>query len=162
MNQYVLCFAHPEPHVYWPEVLLIEKKRPAWQAGRYNLPGGKVEDEETIHEAASRELQEETGIECPPEKVRIMGTIEGTDFLVYVCRCDYDSLRGRNVAESPTNEIVFWMPLAEALQHPLLIESLRLIIPFCRAELTGWHIVSQRDRIYIISDERNNEKTNIS
>ena len=31
MNQYVICYAHPEPHVFWPEVLLIEKKHPAWQ-----------------------------------------------------------------------------------------------------------------------------------
>jgi 8-oxo-dGTP pyrophosphatase MutT (NUDIX family) len=162
VNQYVLCFAHPKPHVFWPEVLLIEKKKPAWQAGRYNLPGGKIEENETIHEAASRELQEETGIECPPEQVRIMGTIEGTDFIVYVCRCEYDSLRGRNIAASTTDEVVFWMPLAEVMRHPLLIENLRLIIPFCRAELVGWHVVSEKDGIYIISDERNNEEANVS
>jgi 8-oxo-dGTP pyrophosphatase MutT (NUDIX family) len=162
MNQYVLCFAHPQPHAHWPEVLLIEKKKPAWQAGRYNLPGGKIEPEETIHKAASRELQEETGIECPEDQIRIMGTIEGTDFIVYVCRCDYDSLRGRNVIESLTDETVFWMPLGEALRHPLLIENLRLIISFCRAELVGWHIVSDKDGIYILSDERNHEEANVS
>ena len=61
MDQYVICDSIPEVHVFWPEVLLIEKKHPAWQAGRFNLPGGKIEDEETIHEAASRELLEETG-----------------------------------------------------------------------------------------------------
>jgi 8-oxo-dGTP diphosphatase len=162
VTQYVICYAHPEPHVSWPEVLLIEKKRPNWQAGRYNLPGGHVEKDETIHEAASRELQEETGIECPPEKVRIMGTIEGEGFIVYVCRCDYDSLRGRNVVESTTDELVFWMPLAEAMRHSLLIDNLRLAIPFCRAELMGWHIVSEKDGTYTISDEGEHEEANLS
>ena len=104
-------------------MLLIEKRHPAWQAGRYNLPGGKIEEDETIHEAASRELQEESGMDCPPEQICILGTIEGSDFVVYVCRCDYDSLRGRNVLESMTDERVFWMPLDEALDHEKLIEN---------------------------------------
>lgn len=160
MTQYVLCYAHADPHVHWPEVLLIEKKRPVWQAGRYNLPGGHIEAGETIKEAASRELREETGIECPPEKVRIMGTIEGDEFIVHVCRCNYDSLRGRNVVASMTDERVFWMPLAEALRHSCLIENLRIIIPFCRAEVRGWHI-SERDGTYIISDEGEHEEANL-
>jgi len=138
MTQYVLCYAHPQPHVYWPEVLLIEKRRPTWQKGCYNLPGGKIK--ETIHEAASRELHEETGIYCPPDGVRLLGTIEGDDFIVYTCRCDYDSLRGRNVPDTLTDERVFWMPLNEAFSDQRLIDNLRIIIPFCRAPLTGWHI----------------------
>jgi len=156
MNQYVVSYAHPQPHVFWPEVLLIEKKHPTWQAGCYNLPGGKIEEDETIHEAASRELREETGIDCLPEQVRLLGTIEGGNFIVYVCRCDYDSLRGRNVPETMTDERVFWMPLGEALNHERLIDNLRIIIPFCRAELMGWHI-SETNCIRI-----ENEKTNVS
>ena len=156
MDQYVICDSIPEVHVFWPEVLLIEKKHPAWQAGRFNLPGGKIEDEETIHEAASRELLEETGIDCPPEQVRLMGTIEGPDFIVYVCRCDYDSFRGRNVARSMTNERVFWMPLAEVLSHERLIDNLRIVLPFCRAGLMGWHI-SEHNCVRI-----DHETTNVS
>lgn len=162
MNQYVICFAHPQPHVHWPEVLLIEKRRPDWQVGKYNLPGGKIIVDESVHDAAARELYEETGIECPPEQVRTMGTIEGSDFIVYVCRCDYDSLRGQNTAYTKTDEIVFWMPLEEALLNPKLIGNLRLVIPFCRAELMNWHIISEKDGIYILSDKRNNEEADIS
>ncbi len=159
MTQYVLCYAVPD--IVWPKVLLIEKKRPAWQAGRFNLPGGHIEEDETIHMAASRELKEETNIDCPTEGIRIMGTIEGTDFIVYVCRCDYHAHRD-NCAESMTDEHVFWLPIAEALAREKLIDNLRLIISFCYTGLTGWHIVSQKDNIYIISDERNNEETNLS
>lgn len=151
MNQYVLCYAVPD--IAWPKVLLIEKKRPAWQAGRYNLPGGHIEADETIHAAASRELKEETNIDCPQDKVRIMGTIEGTDFIVYVCRCDYRAHKD-NCVETLTDEQVFWMPLAEALNHEKLIDNLRLIISFCNTGLVGWHIVSEKDGIFIITDEK--------
>ena len=79
MNLYVLCYAHPKGYAYFEHVLLIEKKRPDWQVGRFNLPGGKIEDGETIHQAASRELMEETDLNSPPEMIRLMGTIKGSD-----------------------------------------------------------------------------------
>lgn len=41
------------------EVLLLRKKRPAWQAGRLNGPGGHVEVGETFAEAMFREFVEE-------------------------------------------------------------------------------------------------------
>lgn len=43
-------------------VLLIRKRRPAWQAGRLNGVGGKAEDHESPHAAMVREFAEETGI----------------------------------------------------------------------------------------------------
>jgi 8-oxo-dGTP diphosphatase len=43
-------------------VLLIRKNRPAWQRGRLNGVGGKIEEGETAYDAMVREFQEETGI----------------------------------------------------------------------------------------------------
>ncbi|GHO51416.1 NUDIX domain-containing protein [Ktedonospora formicarum] len=43
------------------EILLIQRGRPPF-AGMYALPGGKVNEGESVDEAASRELAEETGI----------------------------------------------------------------------------------------------------
>lgn len=43
-------------------VLLIEKKRPSWMAGKLNGIGGKVEPGETPIAAMCREYYEETGI----------------------------------------------------------------------------------------------------
>jgi 8-oxo-dGTP pyrophosphatase MutT (NUDIX family) len=152
MNEYVICFAHPLPHIFWPNVLLIEKKKPAWQSGRYNLPGGKIEPNETIYSAASRELKEEAGIECPVDQIHVLGSIEGSDFIVYVCCCNYDSSEKQNIAVSLTSEQVFWLPWSKAISHPKLINNLRLIIPLCQSNLTGWKILSENDKdsVYLI------------
>lgn len=45
-------------------VLLLRKRRPVWQAGMLNLPGGKAEPGESSLEAVRRELAEETGLMC--------------------------------------------------------------------------------------------------
>jgi 8-oxo-dGTP pyrophosphatase MutT (NUDIX family) len=58
--EYVLGFA------FTPSkggVLLIRKNRPAWQAGKFNGVGGKIESTDpTVEDAMCREFYEETGI----------------------------------------------------------------------------------------------------
>jgi 8-oxo-dGTP diphosphatase len=49
-------------------VLLIQKMRPAWQRGKLNGIGGKVEDGETFLQAMIRECWEETGISTDATK----------------------------------------------------------------------------------------------
>lgn len=44
------------------QIVLIEKDHPAWQAGKYNGVGGKIEPGETIAAAMSREFGEEAGV----------------------------------------------------------------------------------------------------
>lgn len=44
------------------QVILIEKRRPEWQAGRYNGVGGKIEPGESAAAAMAREGVEEIGV----------------------------------------------------------------------------------------------------
>ena len=50
---------------YFEHVVLIEKARPEWQAGKLNGVGGKIEPKETPRRAMVREFQEEAGVYIP-------------------------------------------------------------------------------------------------
>jgi len=58
-------------------ILMIRKKRPAWQAGKLNLPGGHIEEGEEPADAAIRELYEETGLVT--SSVEEVGRIHGSN-----------------------------------------------------------------------------------
>src|SRR3954447_13631069 len=67
------CYDYPRPSVTVdvvlatreskPRVLLIRRKKDLF-AGRWALPGGFIEMDETLDESARRELKEETGVEA--------------------------------------------------------------------------------------------------
>ena len=60
MREYVCGFLFSPDRT---RVLLIRKRRPAWQAGRLNGVGGKVEPGEAAYEAMCREFREEAGLD---------------------------------------------------------------------------------------------------
>lgn len=62
MQPYVCGFAINERQTH---VVLIEKRRPEWQAGRYNGVGGHVEQGESPSQAMRREFREEAGLDIP-------------------------------------------------------------------------------------------------
>src|SRR5579872_3178612 len=57
-------------------IVLIKKLRPEWQNGKYNLPGGKMEQGETAQQCISREFYEETGLVVLPQEWKHIGAIE--------------------------------------------------------------------------------------
>ena len=72
-------------------VVLIEKQKPAWQAGKANFPGGEVELQDfddpingwgPLNQAhlrcAVRELAEETGLVVNPDNVKHFATLRFT------------------------------------------------------------------------------------
>lgn len=81
MTDYVLSFIFHEDRRY---VLLVRKNRPAWQAGKYNGIGGKIEANETAAQAAARELKEEADIDIDPTELTAFGKLMGTGYQVYL------------------------------------------------------------------------------
>ena len=73
------------------EVLLIQRGRPPFR-GQYALPGGFVNQDESVDDAAARELKEETGVDCGClEQLRTFST-PGRDPRRWVITCAYLAL----------------------------------------------------------------------
>lgn len=50
------------------KVLLLQRNPPAYEWGKWDFPGGKIEDGEDLKEALVREIREETGLICEVRK----------------------------------------------------------------------------------------------
>ena len=77
MQQYVAGFMFDEKKEI---VAVVEKRRPAWQAGKLNAIGGKIEPGESSVDAMVREFQEETGVATTREDWRFEFSIRDTDY----------------------------------------------------------------------------------
>ncbi|MCI0479941.1 8-oxo-dGTP diphosphatase [Candidatus Uhrbacteria bacterium] len=94
MRRTTLCY--PVVH---GKVLLAMKKR-GFGAGKWNGPGGKVQDGETIEQACRRETEEEVGV--------ALGELEdrGVVRFVFECRPEWDNecriFVARDVIGEPT------------------------------------------------------------
>lgn len=105
-------------------VLLIEKVRPDWQAGRLNGIGGRVEDGETEHDAMCREFKEETGIDCPSWSLfAVLRDARG--WPVYF----YYSIGNIYSAEVLTDEYPVIIEVCDMETDRRLIPNLRWLIP---------------------------------
>lgn len=128
MTEYVLCFVNKGD-----KILFIQKAKPKWQAGRFNLPGGKIETGENPHQAAYRELFEETNLRA--KYIRHCGIIHGDGWLVNVMRCSVPYLDN---LQQKTDEPVVWKRLVDALHFSPVIPNLRVIIPLLLCKVEGW------------------------
>ena len=118
------------------KVLLVQKERPEWQKGFFNLVGGKIENEGCA-QAALRELKEETGL--VGSVPNLMGLIEGENELVYcfnVHVVDSMPLRPRD----GETEKVAWVEWADVVHDPRLLPSVRLIYPLMHGRVWNWHV----------------------
>lgn len=135
MQEYVLICLY---HYLTERVLLIKKKRPKWQEGLFNLPGGKVEPGESPLEAATRKLKEETGINIVAAKLRLAGTVRGSWGTIYVY---YNLYTKDETYEKLTDEEPIWWPTKVGqLNDEKIIKNLRVIIPLCIKDIVDWEI----------------------
>lgn len=115
---------------------LCVKERPGWKkvSGRWNLPGGQVDADEDILEAAVREVYEETG--C---KIRLIGVCQIGQRLdrnnPYIMITFVGTLVGLSEAlESTETEEISWMSrkkieeldqAGEIRNHDFMVKSIR-------------------------------------
>lgn len=106
-------------------VLLMQKKRPDWQAGHYNGIGGKIEINESPSEAIIREAAEELKMAAAPSWV-VCGTIYSSTWKVWVFAAEYN-----DKIEAAEDEPVGWFT-----QLPdNIIDNLKYLVPMCHSRL---------------------------
>src|ERR1039457_2090829 len=85
INKYVAGFLFDDGG---NSVLLLKKARPAWQFGRFNGIGGKIESGETSFDAMVRECREEIGLTIAHWKEFVI--LKGRDWQVHFFKA-YDN-----------------------------------------------------------------------
>jgi 8-oxo-dGTP pyrophosphatase MutT (NUDIX family) len=147
LQHYVLCL------VYNPTTRLavfVLKNRPAWQAGKINLPGGKVELGETPEQAVIREINEELGIDLTEEKQSqptLMGQIVGKGGVIWCFKAD--SSKTQVIPRDEETEYFFWEELDLVRIDHRCLPNLKLIVPLMHKEVTKWVIRDENPDINI-------------
>jgi 8-oxo-dGTP diphosphatase len=89
------------------DILLIRKLRPAFLRGLLNGPGGKMEGGETHHEAASREVKEETSLDIPRSSWKEVACLHGHseafggDYAVFVVAAEHPLAGAAALTDEP-------------------------------------------------------------
>ncbi|MGD0083001.1 MAG: NUDIX domain-containing protein [Acidimicrobiales bacterium] len=107
------------------ERLLLIRRGRAPQVGKWSLPGGRVEPGETLAEAVSREVLEETGIEVVPGD--LVGWADRRDHEWHYVILDFAAVPALSVTDPVAGDDAAeaaWFPLAE-LGELQLVDGLR-------------------------------------
>lgn len=125
--EYVLVYVQEQSD----NVLLVRKKSPEWQAGKLNLPGGKIEEGESPTQAAEREFVEETGY-LLVSSLTLLGKIIGPGYIVHCF--SGEAIDGMTTHDEDTG----WYDFHQIQEE--LIPNLRVIIPLAKSQISGWEI----------------------
>jgi 8-oxo-dGTP diphosphatase len=125
LKQYVEGFAFNYDR---DSVVLIRKKRPAWQAGYLNGVGGKIEPNELTIEAMVREYREETGVNNSPADWQHTITLKTKDSEIFFFRSFNRHLY--ELALTKTDERVERVYVGELAEYNI-VPNLHYIIPMC-------------------------------
>ena len=117
--QVVACFMTVNENV-----LFLKRQPHKSEGGKWGIPGGKVEKNETPHKAILREVREETGLDLGGKPLKYFGNVyiryPEVDFLYHMYGHDFEELL-KQVTINPEEHTDYrWITLAEALKLPLI------------------------------------------
>lgn len=139
MNDCVLVYCERGER-FDTKVLFVLKDRPAWQRGKLNLVGGKIEEGESPEQAAFRELLEETGYGA--ETVQQQGILQGHDTKIHCFRAyGFGAYSDQPPKGRPgETECPQWLHWNDAKNDPRLIPNLRVIVPLFHCRVRDWRV----------------------
>lgn len=146
MKRTVLCFVFDRVN---DSLLMIHKKR-GQGAGKWNVPGGKIQASESELDAAIRETQEETGI--TPKNLAAIGELEfyfpsGNHWENHCTVYRAGSFSGALISESEECS-ARWVPVKE-IPFEKLWDSDRLWLPLVLEgkEFRRSYVFDENDRV---------------
>ena len=127
-------------------ILLIKKKRPTHQVGKWNGLGGKVEDNESITAAMSREVKEEANLDIPETSWTLMysGSQPSGSLFVFIT---YISPELMDSAKQMTDEIISVFSISE-----LPMNCMEDIYPYISSRS------KRKPKVLLITGAHNNEE----
>lgn len=127
-------------------VLLIKKKRPSHQVGKWNGLGGKVEDNETITAAMSRETKEESNLDIPENSWTLMysGSQPSGSLFVFITYINPELM---DSAKQMTDEIISVFPI-----NDLPMNCMEDIYPYISSRSR------RKPKVLLITGAHNNEE----
>jgi 8-oxo-dGTP pyrophosphatase MutT (NUDIX family) len=112
------CFIHVGDNV-----LFVKRQPSSSVPSTWGIPGGKLEKGETAHQAALREIKEETGLDLPHE-IKHLGTVyiryPEVDFIYHMYGHDLPEYPAEVVIDPNEHVEYRWLTLREALKLPLI------------------------------------------
>ena len=137
----VVLFLKGDDSPIYDHVVDQIKRRPEWQKGLRNFPGGIIEDNETPEQAASRELEEETGIKVSSwNMIRVGRQRAGFAYLYVVyATSDLSLVEARTIiSKCKHDELVAISKISEIISKPNNLPDLPLMINECLKRLNQW------------------------
>ncbi len=96
---------------------------------KWDIPGGRIEDDETLHEALVREVKEEVSLDVSEgERLLHAQDIFATEKNLHVVRLTYVGAAEGDVSLSDEHDAFQWMTLPEILDQEYVDTYLRRIL----------------------------------
>ncbi len=138
------CYEYPRPAVAADclvisedkgkkEILLIKRKHDPFK-DKWALPGGFMEIDETAEQAATRELEEETGVKISPQKLIPVSVFSAVNrdprtrlislsYLIYLNKNEVNAKAGDDASETQWHDLINLPEMA--FDHKEIIQSAR-------------------------------------